>query len=392
MAKGIRNASSLMLTYGSGGLLTLRVENTLALQQPSLPEGSNSTETLNGGWPAYEFSDGSASFRDWCGDANGDPAIRLWSQSTASTPNRLTVEFQDEFNEYQQDSLSLVDVDDALLTDRQVTAAFAALGLPNFDQATRMLALQLNKTIDGYHVHRFRDDGEGDRDRAGGSDHGHLYKRRAGAAAVPGGEDSRRAQNYQTVQVTAQWHDDAWYTSTGAAGNGTAAATGRRDSGSPRPLVGSVIDAHGIEQFGITETDTESADGSFTVKLSVAFVPPASAGRDQRRDSAGESGRDGEYDGRNDRGRADAVLRGERAGRERGGERAVVSRSRRRFRRGRTRTQVTLSGFSFSAGTAGFNVYRGLNPTAAAADRASVAVAATLYGCGSDGGAERSAG
>ena len=113
----------LMLTYGTGGLLTLRVENTLALQQPSLPDGSNRTATLDGGWPAYEFSDGSATFSGLVRKANGDPSIRLWSQSTAATPNRLTVEFQDEFNEYQQDSLSLVDVDDALLTDRQVTTA-----------------------------------------------------------------------------------------------------------------------------------------------------------------------------------------------------------------------------------------------------------------------------
>jgi len=127
VALGIRNGSTLMLTYGAGGLLTLRVENTLALQQPSQPDGSNSTETLNGGWPAYEFSDGSADFSGLARNANGAPSIRLWSQSTAATANRLTVEFQDEFNEYQQDSLSLVDVDDALLTDRQVTAASQAL-------------------------------------------------------------------------------------------------------------------------------------------------------------------------------------------------------------------------------------------------------------------------
>ena len=80
VAKGIRNGSSLMLTYGMSGLLTLRVENTLALQQPTLPDGSNSTETLNGGWPAYEFSDGSATFSGILRNANGDPAIRLYPQ------------------------------------------------------------------------------------------------------------------------------------------------------------------------------------------------------------------------------------------------------------------------------------------------------------------------
>ena len=105
------------------------MENTLALQQPTLPDGSNSTETLNGGWPAYEFSDGSAHvFRDCCESRTAMPAIRLFSKSGADVPNRLTVEFQDEYNEYQQDSLSLVDVDDALLTGREVTAAFQGSG------------------------------------------------------------------------------------------------------------------------------------------------------------------------------------------------------------------------------------------------------------------------
>jgi hypothetical protein len=74
----------------------------------------------------------------------------LWARSGADTANRLTVEFQDESNEYQQDSLALVDMDDSLLTSREVTAAFSALGLPNFDQATRMLELQLSKSLSGY--------------------------------------------------------------------------------------------------------------------------------------------------------------------------------------------------------------------------------------------------
>ena len=51
-------------------------------------------------------------------DANGNPAIRLYSQMGLRQPNQLTVEFQDEFNQYQQDSLTLVDVDDSLLTEQ----------------------------------------------------------------------------------------------------------------------------------------------------------------------------------------------------------------------------------------------------------------------------------
>ena len=48
-----------------------------------------------------------------------------------------------------------MDIDDSLLTDRIVTAPFAGVGLPNFDQATRMLQLQLNKSIAGYTLVEF---------------------------------------------------------------------------------------------------------------------------------------------------------------------------------------------------------------------------------------------
>ena len=60
---------------------------------------------------------------------SGDPVVVA---ERRATPNRLTVEFQDEFNEYQQDSLSLVDIDDALLTEREVTAPFPGAGAAEF--------------------------------------------------------------------------------------------------------------------------------------------------------------------------------------------------------------------------------------------------------------------
>jgi len=273
VARGIRNGSSLLLNYGSGGLLTLRVENTLALQQPAKPEGSNSTEELNGGWPAYEFSDGSAAYSGILRKPSGEPAIRLYATSGADTPNRLTVEFQDEFNEYQQDSLSLVDVDDALLTQREVTATFPGVGLPNFDQATRMLDLQLAKST-------------------AGSTLVELETTVRGVGLAPGDlitvtylkEGLQRQPfrvlrlapgvNYQTVVITAQWHDDAWYTSGGASAAGGRRA-GAGETGLPRPLVGTVLDTNGIEQFGVTETVTPLADGGFQVKLSAAFSVPS---------------------------------------------------------------------------------------------------------------------
>ena len=68
------------------------------------------------------------------------------------TPNRYTVEFQDEFNEYQQDSLSLVDVPDAVIAGQEISASMTALGLPNFSQAGRVLRLQLDRRSAAIHL------------------------------------------------------------------------------------------------------------------------------------------------------------------------------------------------------------------------------------------------
>ncbi len=151
IVRGIRTASAMYLSFDSNGLIQLNAEDTLANQQPTQSASSNSTEELNGGWPAYEFGDDA--FSGIVRSANGAPSLTVTSQSIANTPNQYTVEFQDEFNDYQQDSLSLVDIDDFVLTGQQVTTALTALGLPNFDQANRAAALQLYKSVDGNTYH-----------------------------------------------------------------------------------------------------------------------------------------------------------------------------------------------------------------------------------------------
>jgi hypothetical protein len=107
-----------------------------------------------------------------------------------------------------------VDIDDALLTNREVTASFAGLGLPNFDQATRMLQLQLNKTIDGYTLIDFETTVKGI-----GLSPGDLIT----ITYLKEGLERQPfrvvrvspGQNFQTVQITARWHDDSWYTAGG---------------------------------------------------------------------------------------------------------------------------------------------------------------------------------
>src|SRR5579875_1161270 len=379
VALGIRNASSLILTYDNGGLLTLRVENSLALQQPVLPGGSNSTEPLNGGWPAYEFSDGSAAFSGLARKASGEPSIRLWSQSTAATANRLSVEFQDQFNQYQQDSLSVVDADDALLTNRQVTATYLALGLPNFDQATRVLSLQLNKSINGYQFIDFETTVKGI-GLAPGDIITVTYVKEGlerqpfrVVRLMPG-------QNFQTLKVTAQWHDDEWYTT----GNASTTGVGRQPAGGvglPRPLVGSVIDSDGIDQFGITETSTEASDGSFTISLSAAFHPPAKPAATGVSIpllslNAAVSPTGGTLAGGQTLYYAISALDGS------GGESALSFVVPATIPAGSNTNTVTLSSLSFSSTTAGFNVYRGWNPQELLLIASNVAAGATYTDTG----------
>jgi hypothetical protein len=378
IARGIRLGSSLMLTYGISGLVTLRVENTLALQQASKPAGSNSTEMLSGGWPAYEFSDGSAEFSGLLTRASGEPSIRVYTRSGGDAPNRLSVEFQDEFNEYQQDSLSLVDVDDAVLTGREVSAGFGGLGLPNFDQAARMLDLALAKSIRGNTLVDFETTVRGI-----GLTPGDI----AAITYLKEGWDRQAfrvirvapGKNYQTVAITAQWHDDAWYTTGGSA------AGGRRrraaEIGLPRPLAGTETDEHGLNQFGITEDVTPTGEGGHVVKLGAAFVPPvqpvpAGAAIPLVSLNPGIATTGGLLTG----GQTYyyAVSAADAGGTESGLSFAV----RATIPPGTNTNAVTLSGLSFSPSTAAFNVYRGASPAQLLRIAHGAAVAATFADTG----------
>lgn len=359
LLRGIRSASSLMLTYDSAGLLLLRVENSIAVQQPDKPAGSNSTDELNGGWPAYEFSDSSATFSGILRKPTGEPSIRLFSKSGADVANQLTVEFQDEFNDSQQDSLSLVDVDDSVLTGRVVSTASTALGLTNFDQATRALQLQLAKQIRGNTFIEFETTVRGV-DLLPGDIIAVTYLKEGFERQPFRIVRQAPGRNYETVQITGQWHDDAWYT-TGSA----SAAGGRRRDGAdlalPRPLVGSVLDTDGVEQFGITETVIPLSDAIASVTLAVSFVTPT---------LVAASGLQIPLVGLNPViATTGGTLKGGRtlyyavsALDSGGAETALSFTIAAKIPTGTDTNTVTLGGLSFSPGTSGMSVYRGDNP------------------------------
>jgi len=276
VARGVRIASRLLLTYGASGLLELRVEDAIANEIPTQSAWSNSTEPLNGGWPNYEFGDGRTGVTGIVRLPNGAPSVRVYSRNMADTPNSLSVEFQDALNDYQQDSYTVVDPDDVTLCGQEITASLNALGLPNNDQAGRILQLNLNKSVLGNTYIEFQTSVKSFGVRPGDIiavtylKEGYLRQPFRILKIAPG-------INYRTTTITAQIHDDAWYADSN--GQPTSASGGRRQSdagiGIPRPLIGSLVDANGNPTFGVSETDATNSDGSVQVSVAVSYVPPA---------------------------------------------------------------------------------------------------------------------
>ena len=359
--RGIRNAARLLFTYSVGGMLQLQVENSLALQQPAQPAWSNSTEPLNGGWPAYEFSDGSAAAANILRKANGEPSVQVSSRSIADTPNQVTVEFQDAFNGYQQDSLLTVDVDDIQLTGQVITTTLMALGIPNYDQAARISQFTLDKAVSGNTYITFDTSVKA------------LGLRPGDIITVTYLKEGFERQpfritkiapgvNYRVTTITAQIQQDEWYEDTNGQIPGGTGASRQPGSGVnvPRPLLGNIIDSSGNPEYQITESSSNSSDGGVSEELTVGFVVPstmATGGPGIPLVSlAARIGAGGTLAGNQTLYYAVSAL--DSAGHESALSFVILAS----IPPGSNTNSVTLTGLSFDANTVSFNVYRGPNP------------------------------
>jgi len=357
--RGIRNASRLYLTYGPGGVLQVNVENSMGLQQPSQSPSSNSTESLNGGWPVYEFGDGTTGVSGILRNSAGEPTVVVSSRSIADTPNSLSIDFQDNLNGYQQDSCTVVDPEDVNLTGQQVTATLMAIGLPSFDQAARILKFNLDKSLLGNTYLQFESSIQ-----AFGIRPGDLitvtYQKEGFNRQSFRVLKISPATNYRTATIRAQIHDDAWYLDSNGQSSSAAGANQQAPAniGVPRPLLGSVVGANGLVEFGIAETDTTSSDGSIQASLAVSFVAPAAATAAGPGvplvSMAASIGTGGTLT-------ANQVLYYAVSGVDASGDEGALS-----FivtaAIASDGSSVTLSGLSFTSGTSTFNVYRGTTP------------------------------
>ncbi len=85
-------------------------------------------------------------------------------------------------------ALSLVDIDDFLVTGQNVAATLTALGLPNFDQANRAAALQLYKSVNGNTYVQFETSVKGVGLQTRRHYHVDLREGRVQPTAIPGHE------------------------------------------------------------------------------------------------------------------------------------------------------------------------------------------------------------
>ncbi len=382
--RGIRNSARLRLTYRIDGKLAVQVENSLALQQPTKPTGSNAPTTVNGGWPAYVYSDGTDGITPSgiLRRPDNSASVRLWQRPTADTPNRFAIEFADRFNEYQQDSLALVDAEDVARTGQEITGRLVVDGLPTFDQAARLLKFFLDKSIRGNRFIEFETGVKALGQRAG--DLIAVTYAKEGLFGQPFRiVKLEPSTNYRSVRITAQIHDDAWYQDTN--GQLSLIPETRRqpesESGVPDPLYGNDVDEFGNERFSITEFQIAGTDGSILTEVEAGFIPP----------QAGQSlvagipivnlqpsilAVGGTLQG--DQTLYYAVTAKDADGHE--SNPSFVIRAK--IPAGTATNRVQLTGLSFSSGTANFSAYRGSLPTRLFRIAAGQAVADTFTDTG----------
>ena len=365
LIRGIRNNARLQLTYRADGRLAVLVENTLLLQQPNKPAGSNAVEPLNGGWPAYWYTDGStpgvssAILRR----SDGAPTVRLWSRPIADSPNRYAVEFADQLNEYQQDSLSLSDLENIRRTGQEISGRLVVDGLPSYDQAARTLKCFLDRSVRGNRFIELETSVKALGQRVG--DIIAVTYLKEGLVQQPFRiRKIAPGANYRSVRITAQIHDDAWYNDT----NGQLSLippTQRlppSELRQPNTLLGAVLDELGREQFEVAEHLVGSSDGTILTEVEVGFRAPQ-AGRSlaatppflRLQPQIQTSG--GAIEG--DQTLYYAVTATDADGLESAPSFVV----RADIPPGTSSNRVTLQGLSFSAAAASFNVYRGELPS-----------------------------
>jgi hypothetical protein len=155
LIRQIRTACrSTLIPSGATGLLQLFPDQTLAGQQPSVVPGSNynvaiqsklANGTVANGYVAWKFDYSSI----LPGNSGGESSLAIDQLDIKDSPNQIAFQFYDEDNQFQTDSLSLVDSVDIVRVDQSVDGNIPVIGIPNFDQAKRVASVWIAKNFRG---------------------------------------------------------------------------------------------------------------------------------------------------------------------------------------------------------------------------------------------------
>lgn len=219
------------------GQLKLLPKRGLAEQQSGVMPGSNfntqissftSAGVVAGGYVAWKFS-----YSDILPQGNGESSLQIDQLDIKTAPNKISIPFTDEDNQYQEDSITVVDAQDITRVERPIEGTISAAGLLNFDTAQRVISVWMAENSRGNA--RFDSGGSylisfnttfrcqhlsvGDivlmdypqlgitsnlKDMANNPISGFLAR----VSAI------KPATNFENAQITIQYSDDGWYVDT----------------------------------------------------------------------------------------------------------------------------------------------------------------------------------
>ncbi len=229
--RSLRQAFALLLVPEHlTGKLHLYVKQTLADQQPATISGSNYDAAVTSKTAAGGAANGYVAYRfDAASILRSDLPISLreLSRASADSPNRLSVAFQDRVNDYAISTLSVVDSDDAgRLEGQEVVGGLTATpeGLTSYADAMRAARVSMAEIHRGNTAADTRGTRVFEWDTTVRASHlrvGHIVLLTDILKGLTNQlvriTKIQPAQNYETVRLTAHWHDDNWYTDAYAA-------------------------------------------------------------------------------------------------------------------------------------------------------------------------------
>lgn len=234
LVRGIRaNMRGMIYFNFNTGQLSLTIKQTLGDQQPAPIVGSNNVVAIesvshdgtpNVGYSAYSFDKTNIKKND-----GGRSTLMVTQKSSQETPNRTTLQFLNRENSYSQDSLTIEDVEDIQRIGQEITVSMPVIGVQTFDQARRILNNWFAENFRGNGRLDYRGSAIGD---TGGTLVFQFETSIKGLHLVVGkiiditdeqfGFEQQLLRitrvkpsiNYETVQITALFHNDNWYQDT----------------------------------------------------------------------------------------------------------------------------------------------------------------------------------